>query len=230
MRYRSFIVFALLLLIVWHPTFAHAIDYDRWMIHYYEDPHSEFFTEAMNYFQKEGLFSDEKRLYPITTFAACLIKANDALADICAQLLKTFPKKDHHFILITLWWTETQKSKEVIKEYLVQNPDQTEFCTNLLKSVPPHLFENRIYSPESLDARWGSFFATGEEKYVRPILLLASSSEKLNAVDLTRFSAQWSLKSICRDHKKVCEIKDSFYKTASKEQKKILDELFQEKK
>jgi len=81
-----------------------------------------------------------------------------------------------------------------------------------------------------MGARRGSFFATGEEKYVFPILLLASSPEKANTVDLARFSARWSLKSICREHKKVSALKDRFYKEATKEQKKVLDELFRKRK
>jgi hypothetical protein len=76
-----------------------------------------------------------------------------------------------------------------------------------------------------LDARWSSFFATGDEKYVLPILVVASS-EKPTANDMGYATAQWSLKSVINKHPKVAEIKDRFYKNATQSQRKALDELF----
>ena len=40
-------------------------------------------------------------------------------------------------------------------------------------------------------------------------------------------AARWSLKSLCSTHPKLRDIKDAFYKTASPEERKALDELFQ---
>jgi hypothetical protein len=45
-------------------------------------------------------------------------------------------------------------------------------------------------------------------------------------IDVTRGAAQWSLASLCERHPKLVEIKDGYYKTASEEERKVLDGIF----
>ena len=80
---------------------------------------------------------------------------------------------------------------------------------------------------------WGAFFATGDAVYALPVIRCAAKPSKDNEINMSQQAARmsqqaarWSLKSLCPRHKKLQEIKDNFYKTATPNERKSLDDLF----
>ena len=85
------------------------------------------------------------------------------------------------------------------------------------KTLKERVGENssEIY-PGTLDFIWGYFFATGDRLSPQLVIKRASlKPQEENEIDVTRFSAIWSLDSIGKDNAIVREELDAFAKTAT---------------
>ena len=101
------------------------------------------------------------------------------------------------------------------------------YARKQLDSKIPVLDKITDPAPEDLDMCWGAFFATGDSAFALPVIRCAVKPAMKNEIDVSQVAARWSLKSLCSTHPKLRDIKDAFYKTASPEERKALDELFQ---
>ena len=152
-----------------------------------------------------------------------------ALTAQLAQWLKfveTLPGKDQPVFLIALHWADTQRTQEALRTIATQDSSRATYAQKLLQVPVPVLDQLTNPSAEELDMCWGAFFATGDPVYVLSVMRCAVKPAKANVIDMSQQAARWSLKALCRTHAKVRDIKDTFYKTASPDERQVLDELF----
>ena len=94
---------------------------------------------------------------------------------------------------------------------------------------PPDFLKDTISSPSFLDALWGSFFATGDDRYVQRLISALPMLDTKGDVArmLIGGAAQWSLTSNAVQHPKVMEICEKELKTLPDDQKPTLEKIIE---
>lgn len=200
---------------------------DTWVQTYYQDPKPELFEAEVAKMQTAGVLKLKDAMPPTAAFFSRLFA--DASASQLSQWLKTvkqLPPEDQRIFLFALHLADTKDSKDALREYASRDDELAPVAQQLLNSETLKLTELSNPSPGELDMCWGAFFATGDKAYVLPIIRCAVRPEQPRTIDLSKRAAAWSLKSLSNDQKRVREIKDEFYKSATREEQVSLDELF----
>lgn len=200
---------------------------DAWVQNYYKHPQPEQFETQIKKMQAAGVLRIENAIPPLAAFSSRLFQSAkpDQLSQ-WVQFMDSLPDPDKQVFLIALRWADTPETKDALKKIAAKKGNSAAHAKKLLKSDAPAIEKLTDPSPDELDMCWGAFFATGEAKYVLPVIRCAAQPDKPGLIDLSQQSARWSLKSLGDDHQKIREIKDAFYKTATPEQRKSLDDLF----
>ncbi len=221
---------ALLLLAFTLPTLAadkhNKVD-DSWMQGYYQHPQPERFKAEVKKLQVSGTLQNEGAMPPTAAFFSRLFQS--APPEQLSQWLKFIgglPEAEQQVFLVALRWASTRETKNALRTVASKKGKLATYACKLLDSKAPVLDKISDPAPEELDMCWGAFFATGDSAYALPIIRCAVKPAKKNVIDMSQGAAQWSLKSLCSTHPKLRNIKDTFYKTASPEERKALDELF----
>jgi hypothetical protein len=200
---------------------------DTWVQTYYQHPKPELFESEVAKMQAAGVLSLKDAMPPTASFFSRLFA--DASSSQLSQWLKTIkqlPKEDQKVFLVALHLADTNDSKAALRECASKDDELSPIAQKLLDSKTLKLSEISNPSPGDLDMCWGAFFATGDKAYVLPIIRCAVRPEQPRTIDLSKRAAGWSLKSLSNDQKRVREIKDEFYKSATPEEQASLDELF----
>jgi hypothetical protein len=200
---------------------------DDWIQGYYQRPSPERFEAEVKKLQAAGALQKEEALAPAAAFFSRLFAA--AEPPMLAKWLKfidSLPAADQTVFLISLRWADTPETQDALQKRASGKTENAKRARSLLDSKAPKL--DKISSPATgeLDMCWGAFFATGDPVYALIVIRCAVQPEKSGEIDMSREAARWSLKSICKSHAKLREIKDNFRKTATPAEQKSLDELF----
>jgi hypothetical protein len=200
---------------------------DNWFQTYYEHPEPEKVESQLVKLQESGVLHKEHAVEPMAALLSRLFQT--ATPEQMRDWLKAadkFPEDDQVVIVTALFWANTKETGEALKKYDSRGGKLGELAQKLTDSKPPVFEKFTDPSPTELDMCWSAFFATGDKKYVLPVIRCAAKPRQPGVFDITQASAMWSLKSLCQSQKKVAEIKDEFYKSARPEEQATLDELF----
>ncbi len=228
-----FHVVALLLLAVSFPTFAEEAGKnpdDSWMQQYYQHPQPERFEAEVKKMQESGALHDQKAIPPVGAFFSRLfLAAQPAQLAKWLKFIEGLPEADKQVFLVGLRLADSRETKDALHTIASHEGRAAIYAKKILDAESPVLDKmTDLAAPTELDLCWGAFFATGDPVYALPVIRCATKPVKAKTIDMGREAAQWSLKALCGTHKKLRDIKDAFYKTASPEERKALDELFKE--
>ena len=200
---------------------------DSWMQEYYQHPQPERFEAEVKKLQASGALRNEGGMAPVAAFFSRLFQsAPPAQLAQWLKLIKALPDADQQVFLVALRWGGTRETQDALRAIASGKGKTSTYAGKLLDSNAPVLDKISNPTPEELDLCWGAFFATGSPEYALPVIRCATKPTKDREFDLSQAAARWSLKSLCNTHKKLRDIKDSFYKTALPEERKSLDKLF----
>jgi len=200
---------------------------DTWMQTYYQHPSPERFEAEIRNLQRAGVLANEKSFYPTAAFFGRLFAANNDKLQGWMSVIDSFPEGDRNVFIVALRWANTPATEELLKKYASGEGPFAKYCDRIRAKTPPDFKALTSPAPPELDGCWGSFFATGDKDYVLSVIRCAAAPEpQANADRMSRMAARWSLKSLCRTHPAIARIEDEFYKAASEQQKKSLDESF----
>lgn len=187
---------------------------DEWMMHYYEHPQPELTCSAIQFMSAKGLIS-ESSSPPIAAFLARLVEQDPEKAQEWRVRLGSGGNSAATTIALALWMANNRSELEAMLTAKL-DPQVHGTVTELLQNTPPNLLQDEIRDSAYLDMFWGSFFATGDEKYVlRVIDALRFLAEKKDVQKmLIGGAAQWSLVSNAAQHRKVMQICEDQQKTA----------------
>lgn len=195
------------------------------MVNYYLHPSPEKVSQAVKAMHKIGYLQKEAAGAPIASFLSLVFRSNSTAIEATLVDFNSYTSAEQQVLLRALWLADTAQSKMSIQKLVVGNGH-----AELLKSVPPKIEQIPVESPDVLDMMWGAFMATGDEKYVLPVIsVLPYSTIKGNIPRLlVGGSARWSLTSNAIQHKRVFDICNSQLEKQPKEVKEILSEVISE--
>lgn len=198
---------------------------DDWMSHYYEHPQPDLTCSAFAFMAAKGVISPDNGL-PTATFLARLLEQNPSNAEEWRKCLSLAGDDTATTVAFAFWITRNESE---LNAMLADKPDARLEANirEIGQHSPPDLLKDEIDTPTFLDMLWGSFFATGDAKYVLRVMdALPFSNEKKDVRKiLVGGAARWSLASNAAQHEKVMQICEEQQK---KSPNKILAEVIKD--
>jgi hypothetical protein len=167
-------------------------------------------------------------------FLAQVSAANTGELETWFGQLRNGTEDQKSALALTLWMVGSSGSKALLKSL---SSDGSGGFQNYVRELladdhPPDLLHDDIDNAGFLDALWASFFASGDERYVKRII---SALQLVNVHGdtgkmLIGGAARWSLASNAFQHPKVMQICEAEMKELPKEQQPALAEVVQSAK
>ena len=200
---------------------------DSWMQCYYQHPQPELFEAEVKKLQQAGALQNENALFPLAAFFSRLFHgAAPARLAQWLTFIKDLPEAEQQVFLLALKWADTRETQDHILSISKQEGRTAIYARKLLKAKVSGIDKITDPAPEQLDMCWGAFFATGDPTYALIVIKCAVKQQKKDVINMSQQAARWSLRSLSLEHEKLRAIKADFYKTASPEERKALDEIF----
>jgi hypothetical protein len=203
--------------------FSYSVKAD-WLMDYYIYPTPDLFVSEVNNLSKSGVLSDPKHKQAISVFLSRVLADNSDKTLKWMKELKHLNKADMEPVFYAVWLSDTKESKEYLKSI---------GATQALETKPTNFLQVPIDGPNTLDALWAYFFATGQKEPIRKIVSALNyenhsgaleaykkskqtEQDKQNAIlDSIFKSARWSLESNIKQRPRVAEICGDIFKDKS---------------
>jgi|SRR5208282_1500389 len=201
---------------------------EEWLTYYYQHPRPDLLVSALRFMSKDGWLQKSDAQAPLVAFLSRVFIANpDRLKGWAADVAND--SEDEKVTVATaLWMVDGDKSQEVLGAITRDGPATFQVKVKSLQANrPPDLLKDEINSPQFLDALWGAFFATGNERYVQRLIsalpMLDAEGDVMKM--LIGGAAQWSLTSNAVQHPKVMEICEAELRILPEDQKPELTKI-----
>ena len=195
-----------------------------WLMDYYKNPTPDAFVSEVNYLSKSGVLSDPKHKQTISVFSSRVLASNADQTIKWMKELEHLNKQDMEPVFYAVWLSDTKESKEYLKSI---------GATKALDTKPTDFLQVPIDNPNTLDALWAYFFATGQKEPIRRIVSALNNEEHSGALELYKtskkteedkqnaildsifMSARWSLESNIKQYPGVGDICGDIFKDKS---------------
>lgn len=195
-----------------------------WVMDYYKNPTPDAFVLEVQNLSKLGVLSDKEYNQNISVFLSRILADNPDKTLVWMKALEGLNKADMEPVFYAVWLSNTRESKEYLKSI---------GATEALETKPTDFLQVPINSPNTLDALWAYFFATGQKEPIKKIISAfnydnhsgaleayktskQTEQDKQNAIlDSTFMSARWSLESNIKQHSRVGDICGDIFKDKS---------------
>jgi len=186
-----------------------------WLKNYYKSPNPNDFVTEVKKLSKNGMLTNPKHKDNIAVFLSRILASHPEKTSDWLQALNSLNKIDMEAVFYAAWLADTKESKEYLKSI---------GATDFLNKKPTNYLTTQIKTPNTLDALWSYFYATGSEEPVRRIvsaLNYADYSGSLEAyktshkteedkrkaiLDVLFQAARWSLESNARNEQGIGDI------------------------
>ncbi|MFI5114512.1 MAG: hypothetical protein ACHP7J_05145 [Terriglobales bacterium] len=182
---------------------------EEWLTYYYQHPRPDLLVSALRFMSEDGWLKKGDAQAPVSAFLAQVFVANPDRLNGWATDIASDPEDEKSTMSRALWMANDESCRQTLTA--IARGGSSAFqkeAKELLTKHPPDLLKDEINSPQFLDALWGSFFATGDERYVQRLIsalpMLATKDDVTKM--LIGGAAQWSLTSNAVQHPKVMEI------------------------
>jgi hypothetical protein len=140
----------------------------EWLTFYYLHPRPELTVSAWKRMAQAKLFSREDMRPGVVAFYAGLFRREPSLS---MKLVPEVHDSDSRFVLASATWLTNADNAVDVIDALSKSaaPDEKAVLKDLTYRAPPDIATKPITSEWDLDALWGTFFATGADKYVQKI-------------------------------------------------------------
>ncbi len=184
-------------------------------MNYYKSPNPQEFVAEVNKLSESGLLGNPKYKENIAVFLSRILASHPEKTGGWLKSLKSLNKADSEPVFYAAWLADTEESKIYLKSI---------GATEALNAKPTNYLEIEIQSPNTLDALWSYFYATGSTEPVRRIVSAlnyadysgsheayktSKKTEEDNQkaiLDSIFMAARWSLESNSKNESKVGEI------------------------
>jgi hypothetical protein len=201
---------------------------NEWTMHYYEHPRPDLTVSAVEFMANSGELSNKGAQPPIGAFLSQVFVQNPESVGQWQAQLRNGPDDQEKILALASWMSDSKDSLPLLKSLASGSSASVgEYAKGLLATHPPDLLGDDVASAGFLDMLWGSFFATGSEKYVQRIIstLPLAKAEGDVQKKLIGAAAQWSLTSNATQHTRVMEICEADLKKLPVDQKDALAEV-----
>lgn len=132
-------------------------------------------------------------------FGALLVQHPDRVEGWLLEL-NGLPPKTNRFIAAALWQAGHPYGFDLLRHLGENSPLRAELAR--LADTPSQRIEDTpVQSSSSMNLQWGAFFATGDERYIQPIVAALNSSERPLAT-----AARLAIAEQAAAHPRVLEI------------------------
>jgi hypothetical protein len=205
-------------------------DFDHFVSHYYQKPEPERVVPSLRFMAQDlGLPAAEaSERSGLVAFYGAIFRQDGGSAPSRLQDLSALAERSPEFLLRVLWFANTPEARSLL-EALGPPPGSPhrEQWEELRRAAPPDPLTMEIADAGAIDVFWGSFFATGDPRYVgRVIGALALLRSEHDALKIRiGASAEMSLVSNARRHEKVLEICKALLPREPKAVRKALEQV-----
>jgi hypothetical protein len=191
--------------------FAAPDDFDRFVTHYYQHPEPDRVVPSLHYLARDlGVPSDESSARAgLFAFYAAILKQDSSPNLASVPGLADLQDESPEFLWQVLWFAGTPASRALLESVAPPRTSARWERWDQQRQVPSR--DPLALPPQdtgALEIFWGSFFATGDPRYVeRVISVLALAGVEHDAGKIRiGASAEASLLTNARQHPKVLEI------------------------
>jgi len=203
---------------------------EEWLTYYYQHPRPDLLVSALRFMSKDGWLKKSDAQAPVVAFVSRVFVANPDRLTGWATDIASDPEDEKSTMSVALWMANDESCRQTLTTMAKGGASAfQEKVKGFLTKLPPDLLKDEINSPQFLDALWGSFFATGDERYVQRLI---SALAMLDAKgDVTKMliggAAQWSLTSNAVQHPKVMQICEVELNRLPDDQKPALNKVIE---
>lgn len=190
-----------------HQRNSEMDDFNRGVMHYFENPQPDNLPKLARQIAKEGLLEREDTKYNFATFMSQIMARNPEKIAQWTQDLQDLTSSQKRGLWLALWRSETPEAMEQLEKLLATaKGEDKEFLSALIKQKPGPLADP-VTSPGDLDLLWSAYFATGDDKFVERIInALAKGNEKGGQNIIIAGAAKWSLTANARQFPSVMRL------------------------
>jgi hypothetical protein len=201
----------------------------EWLTYYYLHPKPQLVVSAVQFMSTQGHLQEGHAQTPFCVFLAQVFAANTSEIDTWFGQLRKGTEDEKSALALVLWMVETGDNKDMLTSL---GKDGSAGFQNYVHDLladhrPPDLIHDEIRNAGFLDALWASFFASGDERYVKRIISALPLVQEKGDVQrmLIGGAARWSLASNAYQHPKVMEICEAQLKELPADQRAALAEV-----
>ena len=201
----------------------------EWLTYYYLHPRPDLTLSAIHLMSKKGWLSKANPQSPLAAFLAQVFASNSDKTNAWLTELQASTEDQKIMAALALWMAHTSNSVPLLESMANKgSPTYQDYVRRLLgDDHPPDFLKDTISSAGFLDALWGSFLATGDERYVQRLISALPMLDTKG--DVTKMliggAAQWSLTSNAIQHPRVMEICETELKKLPDDQKGALEKV-----
>jgi len=198
---------------------------NEWMMRYYEHPQPDTTVSAIEFMSKEGTLSKTAAQPPIAAFLAQVFAQNPEKVQRWQTQLAVGGEDQSRIVALAFWMSGNESLLKAMAGGT--SASVAGYAKKLLANRPPDLLKDEVTTAGFLDMLWGSFFATGDEKYVVRIIsaLPLAKTEGDVQKKLIGGAARWSLTANAISQPRVMEICEAELKRLPDDQKPGLQEV-----
>lgn len=168
---------------------------------YYTFPRPDLVPSFLTFMVKNKLHN-ERWAVKLTPFLGEIFRASSSSVKGWIRALKGLTTDDRYILTAALGWGRPLGWKELIDEFGKKSGDDVLKITAsaLKKQRSPDLLNDPAGNPLNVDMMWYAFFASGDVKLVKRVLLLCG--DRTASADV-RKAARDTLSAAARDHNRV---------------------------
>lgn len=184
-------------------------DLIAWMTYYYLHPQPDLLVPGILLADKQGLLDDTGRA-PLMAFVSQVFSQNPGKIKTWSEQLQALKPTSKSLLYTALYWSPAPEARETLDKIIQTLPEKAQAELKTQTAHPAEPIEKMdITTPAVLDELWGSFCATGDERYVNRLLTVLPWCDS-DGKDLMKLmiggAAKWSLTSNAEQHPRVMSI------------------------
>ncbi|HWR34601.1 MAG TPA: hypothetical protein VN622_01880 [Clostridia bacterium] len=198
---------------------------EEWLRYYYKHPRPDLALSALKVIETDARIQQQFALLPVSAFVAQIFRANPDLAPQAVRQLRS--NIGRQLMLYAVWLSGLDSSTELLEE-IKKGADEriARAAKEMMYRVPPDFLKDAVDSPTTVEALWGSYFASGDRRYVEKIASVLPLKNRSDEADSAiGIAAQDTLMLALARDPDLKPILETRLKTASAEEKPVLAEV-----
>lgn len=180
-----------------------SVDPDYWLHYYYQAPKPALTPTMINKMIANNQFDQFKphTAENITVFFAYLFKQEPNNIASWVDQVKFKGEQSKRIVYKAVWDSNTAQGKDYLKQVMQKSSPEDKSLIQKITAIQPRDVLQEKMNVDTLDHLWSAFFATGDIKFLKPIISVASSAKSSNENKLKlQETARWSLSSNGHSH------------------------------
>lgn len=175
---------------------------ERWLTHYYQNPQPADLARAVMSLSREGYFDVPGNVSRSIGFFSAVFAQHPEYVSTWFTQFEKLPVRAQRLMASALWYSGHPQGEKILDQLAMNaSPETRASIDRLLSQNATPVLHTPVLSESSMNLQWGSFLASGDERYVTNILSAVGAG--LPGVNE---AARMSLAMNAASHPRVMEI------------------------